>query len=217
MTLATDAQEIYLAKINEAFARLKACDYFLDCYSKDAAASLLKSAVLQKRKAMEAVAYAAIAPNKARYEQFRAQADRPADYRRDYNARAILQYLAKINPDFYPIPLAPPTETQPGHWHFEKKPDGYLTKNRFESLYDRLGKFLHADNPWGNDKGAANLVADLPAAMTQLRELLALHRTIVRTPHFIGVWVIEVPVDGRVPHIIAGQATGDFVVAGSGS
>ena len=217
MTAATEAQKIYLAKINEAVARLKACDYFLDGYSKDPAASLLEAAVLQMRKALEAVAYAAIAPNKAKYQQFRAKAETPADYRKDYNARAILQHLAKINADFYPAPLLPATQVQPGHWHFEQKANGYLTKARFESFYDRLGKFLHADNPWGNDKGVVNLVADLPVTQSQLRELLALHRIIVRTPDFLGAWVVEVPTDGRVPHIIVAQATGDFSVAGSGS
>lgn len=217
MTVATEAQEIYLAKINEAIARLNACNYFLGIYAKDGAMSLFEAAVLQMRKALEAVAFAAIAPNKTRYEQFRAQAYRAADYRKDYNARAILQYLARINQDFYPIPLASPTQTKPGHWHFDQKADGYMTKDRFEALYDRLGKFLHADNPWGNDKGVANLVADLPTAVGQLNELLVLHRTIVRTPEFTGVWVVEVPNDGRVPHIIVGQAAGEFAVARSGS
>jgi hypothetical protein len=217
MTAATEAQKIYLAKINEAVARLRACDYFLDGYSKDPAASLLEAAVLQMRKALEAVAYAAIAPNKAKYEQFRARAEIPADYRKDYNARAILQHLAKVNADFYPAPLLPATQAQPGHWHFGQKTNGYLTKAKFMSFYDRLGKFLHADNPWGNDKGVVNLVADLPVAQYQLRELLALHRVIIRAPDYLGVWVVEVPTDGRVPHIIAAQATGEFAVAGSGS
>ena len=217
MTIATEAQEIYLAKINEAVDRLKACDYFLDSHSKSPAVSLLEAAILQMRKALEAVAYAAVAPNKVRYEHFRAQASSPAAYRKDYNARAIFQYLAKINPDFYPTPLAPPTQVQPGHWHFEQKPNGFLTKDRFESFYDRLGRFLHADNPWGNDKGMVNLTADFPVFIAKLRELLALHRTIIRTPDFLGVWVVEVPTDGRVPHIIIAQATGDFVVVGSGS
>ena len=85
-----------------------------------------------------------------------------------------------------------------------------MTKASFESFYDRLGKFLHADNPWGNDKGVLNLVADLPIVQSQLMELLTLHRVIVRTPQFIGVWVVEVPTDGRPPHIIVAEATGEF-------
>jgi hypothetical protein len=217
MTVPTEAQEIYLGKINEALARIDACAAFLATSSSTNSVPMLEAAALQARKAFEAVAYAAIAPNKTRYEAFRAQAERPADYRKDYNARAILQYIAKINPDFYPTPLLPPTQPGPGHWHFELKPDGFLTKAKFESFYDRLGKFLHADNPWGNDKGLANLASDLPTVMSQLRGLLALHKTIVRTPSFTGVWVIEVPTDGRAPHILTGQATGEFAVVAGGS
>ncbi|WP_350015698.1 hypothetical protein ABNK63_11560 [Rhodanobacter sp. IGA1.0] len=217
MTIATEAQEIYLSKINETLARLEACAAFLGTYTSTGSISLLEAAALQARKAFETVAYAAIAPNKARYKAFRAQTERPSDYRKDYNARAILQHLAKINPDFYPTPLLPPTQQAPGHWHFDLKVDGYLTKTRFESFYDRLGKFLHADNPWGSDKGFANLAADLPSTVSQLRGLLALHKTIVRVPNFSGVWVIEVPTDGRAPHILTAQATGEFAVVVGGS
>lgn len=216
MTVATEAQEIYLRSINESVARIDACGSFLGAYASSGSVSILEAAALQARKALEAVAYAAIAPNEKRYQAFRAQATQPADYRKDYNARAILRHLAKINPDFYPTPLLPATQQAPGHWHFDLKPDGYLTKARFEAFYDRLGKFLHADNPWGHDKGFMNLAADLPSAMTQLRELLVLHKTIVRVPAFSGVWVIEVPTDGRIPHIITAEATGEFTVVAGG-
>lgn len=217
MTIETEAREIYLRKLNEALARLVACEIFLDNQSQSQAdrIPLLEAAVLQARKALEAVAYAAIAPNKGQYERFRAQAERPADYRKDYNARSILQHLAKINSDFYPTPLLPPTQPKQGHWHFELKADGHLTRAEFEKFYDRLGKFLHADNPWGNDKGLENLVTDLPVIIERLRALLALHKTIVRTPNFSGVWIIEVPTDGRVPHVIPAQAMGEFAVVAS--
>jgi hypothetical protein len=216
MTFSTEAQKIYLCKINEALARIDACTAFLSTFSSAGSVPMLEAATLQARKALEAVAFAAIAPNKARYEALREQAERPADYRKDYNARAILQYISKINPDFYPIPLLPPTEPAPGHWHFELRTDGFLTKAKFESFYDRLGKFLHADNPWGNDKGLVNLACDLPTVMSELKGLLALHKTIVRTPNFTGVWVMEVPTDGRSPHILTGQAAGEFAVFATG-
>lgn len=206
-----DAKQIYLSKVSEAIARIGASAEFLDTYKTTNSVPILEAAVLQARKALESVAYAAIAPNKASYEKFRAQAEKPADYRKDFNARAILQHLAKINPDFYPSPLMPATQTAPGHWHYERRADGYLTKGNFEAFYDRLGKYLHADNPWGSDKGVANLVRDLPLIFTQLKALLSLHRTIVRTPQFVGVWVVEVPENGTPPHIIEGHASGEFV------
>jgi hypothetical protein len=87
-----------------------------------------------------------------------------------------------------------------------------LTKKAFESFYDRLGKFLHADNPWGSDKGTQNLVADLPHVIDRLRVLLEWHFTVIRTPEFNGVWVVEVPASGNLPRILLGKAEGEFVV-----
>lgn len=217
MSVVPEAQAIYLTKISEAVARINACDHFLESYTKDETGCLLDAAVLQMRKALEAVAYAAIAPNKGEYARLRADANHPADYRKDYNARAILHNLSKINADFYPVPLLQANQIQPGHWHFERKTVGCLSKAKFESFYDRLGKHLHADNPWGNDKGVKNLVADLPTVRSELRELLALHSIIVRTPDFLGAWVVELPPDGRPPRIIVAEAQGEFRVAEGGS
>lgn len=207
-----ELESIYLGKISEAVTRLDACSSFLSAYQASQSVYSLESAVLQARKALEAVAFAAIAPNKAKYEKLRAQADEPADYRKDYNARKILQLLGGINQDFYPTPVLPPIQQKPGRWHFERRTEGFLTKKQFESFYDRLGKLLHADNPWGNDKGAKNLSADIPRVVAQLRTLLEWHFTVIRTPNFTGVWVIEAPASGAAPRVIVGQALGEFVV-----
>lgn len=207
-----DLQTIYLSKVSEAMHRLGACDSFLaQCRATNVVYSF-EAAVLQARKALEAVAFAAIAPNKIEYEAFRDEAEKPADYRRDYNARAILQYLGKINKEFYPTPLQAPTRKTDGSWHFERRIDGYLTKQQFESFYDRLGKYLHADNRWGSDKGIQNLVADLSSMIEHLRALLEWHFTVIRTPQFNGVWIVEVAPGGTAPRIVVGMADGEFIV-----
>ncbi|MGH8591781.1 MAG: hypothetical protein ACREXX_21435 [Gammaproteobacteria bacterium] len=77
---------------------------------------------------------------------------------------------------------------------------------------DRLGKCLHADNPWGSAKGMQNLLADLPRVIGQLRVLLEWHFTVIRTPEFSGVWVVEAPANGNPPRILLGKAEGEFVV-----
>lgn len=211
-----DSQKIYLGKVSEAVQRMAASDEYLASYEANRSVPNIESAVLQARKALECVALAAIAPNRGAYEKFRLLAEKPADYRKDYNARAILQYLAKVNPDFYPSPLLPPKQTGPGQLHFDQKTSGYLTKKQFETFYDRLGKYLHADNPWGTDKGVDNLVKALPQISSQLKSLLELHRTIIRTPTFSGVWVVEVPLDGRAPSVTSAAAAGPFVASVSG-
>lgn len=207
-----ELQAIYLRKISETIARLGACESFLAMHRASNDVYSLEAAVLQVRKALEAVAFAAIAPNKEEYEAFRAEAEKPADYRKDFNARAILRYLGNINKDFYPTPLLAPTKKPDGSWHFERRSEGFLTKEQFESFYDRLGKYLHADNPWGSDKGMQNLVADLPGVIGQLRVLLQWHFTVIRAPEFNGVWVVEVAPSGAPPRIVVGKADGEFIV-----
>ncbi len=108
-------------------------------------------------------------------------------YRKDYDDKKIVQLLSKVNKDFYPIPVLPATKKKSGEWHFDRKRNGYFPNTNFESLCNRLGKFLHADNPWGNDKGVQNLVKELPVILDQLHELLALHFIVIRKPEFNGV------------------------------
>jgi hypothetical protein len=207
-----DLQRIYLNKVSEAVHRLGACDSFLAQYRATNDVYSFEAAALQVRKALEAVAFAAIAPNKIEYEAFRAEAEKPADYRKDYNARAILQHLGKINKDFYPTALQAPIRKADGTWHFERRADDYLTKQQFESFYDRLGKYLHADNPWGDNKNIQNLAADIPQVITQTRGLLEWHFTVIRTSQFHGVWVVDAATSGADPRIVVGKADGDFIV-----
>ena len=207
-----ELQQTYLRKINETFERATACASFLGEYKSTNSIYAFEASVLQLRKAFECMAFASIAPNKATYEKLRLEADRPVDYRKDYNARKIIQLVSKVNKDFYPTPVLPAIKQEFRGWHFERKADGYLTKKKFESLYDRLGKFLHADNPWGNDKVVKNLVRELPSVLDQLDELLALHFTVIRTPEFNGVWVVEAGSSTTTPRVICGKANGEFVV-----
>jgi len=208
----TTPQTIYLKKISEALARLIACENFLAAFNETKDAFALESAILQMRKSLEAVALAAIAPNKRKYADYRELAIKNADFTKDFNARSILQFLSKVNPDFYPVPVSAPIAVSPGHWHFDRRADNSLTKEMFEAFYDRLGKHLHADNPWGNDKGTANLAKEIPSVISATRTLLSWHFTTIRSPEFSGVWVIEVPSDRRPPRVIPAKADGEFLI-----
>jgi hypothetical protein len=208
----TELQNIYIQKISEALARLTASERFIGLYSVSKDVFVLDAATLQMRKALEAVALAAIAPNKTQYSKYRAQAERNPDFTKDFNARSILQFLSKVNAEFYPLPASAPITESPGNWHFDQRNDNSLTKEKFESFYDRLGKYLHADNPWGNDKGIDNLAKEIPEIIAATRSLLSWHFTTIRTPQFSGVWVVEAPSNGLPPRIIVGRCDGDFVV-----
>lgn len=208
-----DLQSIYLAMVANAGARLSAANVFLARHREDGSVPELEASILQVRKALEAIAFAAIAPNKSAYEAFRAQATEKVDYPKDYHAGKIFHILGKINPNFYPLALLPATRQPDGTWHFDRKTSGYLTKNRFESFYDRLGRHLHESNPWGSNNNLQNLAGDIPALIDEARSLLQLHAAFIQTPEFQGAWVVEVAADGSAPRIVVGQTTGAFVVA----
>lgn len=205
-----DEPKIYLEKMTEALDRLNACEDYLSACTEDKKRFALESAALQLRKAMEAVAFAAIAPNKDQYSAIRTTATKPADFRKDWQADSIFLALDKINPDFYPDPLLEPTQVAPNAWHFGKPPNDYMKRKSFETMYKRLGKFLHSDNPWGADKGWNQLADDVLDAATKIRALLKKHRTIIRAPSFNGVWIVDAPNDGTPPRMIRAIAEGEF-------
>lgn len=203
---------VYLDKMIEARTRLAACERYASLSRETQDIVALETAALQLRKAMEAIALAAIAPNKKQYAEYRQLAVNSPDFTRDYQADTIFLTISNFNPDFYPDPIQGPIQTSQGHWHFEPRGLDYLRKEQFVRLYKRLGKFLHADNPWAGDKGWANLAKNLLQAVPKLRNLLLKHRTVIRAEDFNGVWVVDVPSDGSAPHMFQARAAGSFVI-----
>lgn len=207
-----ELQAIYLGQIQQAGNRLVAALRYLGFYAASPNASDLESATLQVRKALEMIAYAAIAPDKKTYSELRARATESSDFTRDYHAKKIFTALARINPDFYPIPLQAPTQTALGSWHFERQANNALSKSRFEAIYDRLGKHLHAHNPWSRGKALENLVGDLPEIIEQIRGLLDRHARFIRYTDYHAAWVVELDRATNTPRLIVGEATGPFLI-----
>lgn len=207
-------QSIYLNQMVEVRDRLNATKRFIGTYESTGSHIEFDCAVLQFRKALEATAYASISPNKEQYRLFRQKGKNSEDFTKDFNATKIFKYLGQINNDFYPVPMMPATKKPDDTWHFERKEDGFLTKKRFQKIYDRLGKFLHADNPWDSDKQRKNISKDIIATIPELINLLELHATFIRTKSYCGVWVVEVSRDCKIkPNIMVANARGDFKVS----
>ncbi len=196
--------------MTEALERLNAGEEYLAIHIEGLNRFALESAALQLRKAMEAIAFAAIAPNKQQYAVIRKNATKPADFSKDWQADSIFLVLDKVNPEFYPEPLLQQTQVAPNAWHFGKRIDGFMKRKSFETMYKRLGKFLHSDNPWGTDKGWAQISGDILDAITKIRALLKKHRTLIRAPGFNGVWIVDAPNDGTPPRMIRAIADGEF-------
>ncbi|WP_318468758.1 hypothetical protein [Photobacterium leiognathi] len=206
-----DIQQIYFDKITEAYKRLNASVYYLDGFDKSGAIIDLESAVLQLRKALECIVYSSVAPNVAKYKEFRSKSNGNKDFTKDFNGSKILKALNAINKDFYPITYGHPYRGEDGLVHFPQRKNPF-PRNKFEKLYDRLGKFLHADNPWGDDKGYQNLAQALPDEIDAIKDMLGFYLTVVRTHDFQGMWIVEISPETGVPVMHVGQADGEFVV-----
>lgn len=205
-------QEIYLNQMVEVRDRIHATEFFINSYLQTRNNIEFDCGVLQFRKALEATAYASISPNKEAYRALRQKGQSSQDFTKDFNAKKIFQCLKKINKDFYLMPLLPAVPKADGTFHFARKESGFLTEKKFSNIYDRLGKFLHADNPWDNDKQRQNIAMDIPKFITELKTLLSLHATFIRKKNQSVAWVVEVPLNNDKPKIITAIAEGDFAI-----
>lgn len=208
----SDIVEIYLNNMRDVKRRIKYAENQLGTFRDTHNYLLLENAILHTRKALECIAYASIAPNKNSYSKFRLMAETPADFRKDYHGGKILKLLGKINKDFYPLPLVEPKPAGARRWHFDRLSSGYLTKNQYIKFYDRLGKFLHSDNPWDNDKGYINLAKDMPEYFQRVKSLLQVHATYVQEKHSIYAFVIDMGSEEKDVSVIIGTANGEFNV-----
>lgn len=216
-----DAESVYMAMMTEAASRLMAADRFVTHHSSRKEVAYLESAALQVRKALEAIAFSAISTNKAAYEEIRSKAEQNKDFTRDYHANRIFRDLQRVQKDFYPLALVPAVnltpELQTGRtWHFDRKKKGYLGQGRFTKIYDRLGKYLHARNPWDRPVPWEGLIEFLPSVIDEAQSLIELHAAVIRTADFNGVWIVEVPKGSIEPKIIRGMADGNFAVLNHG-
>ena len=180
---------IYLRCLEEAKHRLAFAEHFAAVASGQPRINT-ENACLQFRKALELIAYAAIAPHRAKYEAWRRQAEQPKDFRKDFNGKKILHSLAKLNPYSYPRPLVRPVERN-GAWHYDFFRGAYLTKKRYEEVYDRCGALLHADNPWGHDKQYTSFAELLPNYVGWTLALIKLHSVIIEHEGGVAAWVVE--------------------------
>ena len=69
---------------------------------------------VQFRKILELIAFGSLTANREVYEKVR------ADSQNDWNAKRLLDKLARVNSELYPVPLMPPTTGADGKGHIEK-------------------------------------------------------------------------------------------------
>ncbi|MEH8160923.1 hypothetical protein Q7I24_17480 [Aeromonas veronii] len=95
---------IYREMMTEALYRLGSADKLMKNSNNFQDRVQVDSAILQMRKAMEAIAFSSIAPSEKRYEDLHRHKEKKiGDH---YHAQKIMTSLAAINPDFIQYQLS---------------------------------------------------------------------------------------------------------------
>jgi hypothetical protein len=149
---------------------------------------------LQFRKILEQIAFASLAANKEAYSAARAK------FADEWRAKKMLEYLAKVNPEFYPVPLRVGSIIPRGDGtkftRLELLTDGFLTKNEFVELYDYCADILHARNPYDSRSRTINIRLHARDWLSRIEQLVGLHQAQLLSG---GCWIAAVPdKDGKV-------------------
>lgn len=150
-------------------------------------------ACLQLRKTLEQVAFAALAASRAAYAQKRPQ------FAGDWRAKAILEHVEAVHPDFYPLPLVP-QQVGPGRWHFEVRTEGFLTRDDFIFLYDACSGAIHDWNPFKPGPRVVELRRPIAEWADRIEKLLAFHR--IRLLDQDDILVIELRDSAGKAHVL---------------
>jgi len=130
------------------------------------------------------VAFASLCANQAAYSAVH------KDFASHWNAELLLRDLARVNPDFYPVPKIELPSTEPGvKNHLEDLKDGYLTKDEFVAAYKKCGGMMHARNPYGSKTSHHYFEKALPSWREKLIKLLNNH--MVKVLGHPGFWLVH--------------------------
>jgi hypothetical protein len=148
---------------------------------------------LQFRKCLEQIALGSLTANKTRY------AEANAKFREHWKARAILEAVEKIHPDFYPKPVQLLSKSRQAsgrnRLHYDVIKDGALTRADFIKLYDATAEVLHVRNPFSTKDPVISIGYSVQDWVARIRKLVQLHALILVTGQ---CWLVEVPPMGKV-------------------
>ena len=145
---------------------------------------------LQIRKMLELISMGSLVLNK---DEFEAIGQKYVQY---WNARLILQDIERLNPDFYPIPIREVPSTKLGvRNELKEKTTGFLTREDFVKVYEKCGKMMHANNPFGSQADLDYYTAKIPEWEDLIIGLLNCH--IIHLKGVEGFYIIHMQEDGR--------------------
>ena len=96
-----------------------------------------------------------------------------------YHADQIRKFVQKLNSKWYPVPITQVIDHESGKvLRVEDRHGGYLTEDEMFKIYGKIGKFLHAFNPYNRPKEESLIAAwnDLIMIHGKTMTLLDNHR-----------------------------------------
>ena len=145
---------------------------------------------LQIRKILELISMGSLVLNK---EEFEAVGE---EYKNFWNAKIILQDIERLNPDFYPIAIQEmPSQIEGVVNNIDNKKDGFLTRDDFVKIYDKCGKIMHANNPFGSHYDYGYYAAKIAEWESLIVGLLNTH--LIHIKGVDGFYLIHMKEHGR--------------------
>lgn len=126
---------------------------------------------LQIRKILELISLSSLVVNHKLFEKEKVK------YQKFWHAERILNDIERLNPYFYPIPIIenPPTDDSEKKLLKEREVD-FLTKKDFIKIYEKCGKIMHADNPFGSQIDERYYNEQIGIWLTKITKLLNCHK-----------------------------------------
>lgn len=130
----------------------------------------LESAGLQIRKALESIMYASVIVNIDRL---------PQGIAKEYNVNKLMAKVKSINPEYYPEPTKSIDDGNDKKW---VPVDGFITKDEFKNLYNKIGELAHDKNPILSEKKIDNLLIKKQFIEALKKLIILLNHHQVRLP-----------------------------------
>lgn len=156
----------------------------------------LELACLSLRRVLELIAFSSLAANRAAY------AKHHADFGRHWKAGKILDKLERINPEFFPVPVA-----GIGSGHLEPVVGPCLTRNDFSTLYDITSEVVHTWNPYKPGPRVIDLIRPVKEWAQLIWQLLSVHMLRVAESETRLIVQMHHPQDGQVHVFVAEPRT----------
>lgn len=169
----TELQILYLRNMTKIKWRYKAITDIMTRKSRTTyQATNIEFCVLQFRKILELIALSSLVSDA---DVYRAQLGK---LEKMWNARNILRDIERIHPHFYPQPISV-TKHDNSDDEFINKTAPYLTKEKFEAIYARCGKYLHEFSPFKSEAEIEHaykeVEKDFPEWSNLIVQLLSTH------------------------------------------